>query len=103
MPTKYEVPSRADIGCDMEKAINPPKREWDHEPDKTDQELGADIERVHLSWNRYFDGETEFDDLNDLYQRMLCRFGKLKKKELSHFHLPEEKISPSVYLTRQEK
>ncbi|XP_062573849.1 uncharacterized protein LOC134235715 [Saccostrea cucullata] len=57
--------------------IKPPTRGWDYEPPEDEETVGADIERIRSMWNKYCDNNYDFQNLDDVFNRMKNKYGTL--------------------------
>nr|XP_022312288.1 uncharacterized protein LOC111117454 isoform X2 [Crassostrea virginica] len=55
--------------------IKPPRKGWGYEPPSEEITTGADIERIRLMWNKFCDGDLQFPQLDDVYNRMKDKYG----------------------------
>lgn len=58
--------------CD---GIKPPNRGWDYEPPDDETHVGADIERIRSMWNKYCDDDLQFEHLDEVYNRLILKYG----------------------------
>lgn len=89
--------------------IKAPERGWDSEPPDEDIDVGADIERIRLMWNKYCDNDLQFKHLDDVYKRMKLTFGTVpvhqgdgnrKHKDEDDFELLKDKIQSKSFIIK---
>ncbi|XP_048748324.2 uncharacterized protein LOC125660635 [Ostrea edulis] len=56
--------------------IKPPTTGWGYKPRDDDFSTGADLERIRTIWNVYCDNHCNDQQLNDVYGRMLEKYGE---------------------------
>ena len=87
--------------------IKPPRKGWGYEPPSEEITTGADIERIRLMWNKFCDGDLQFPQLDDVYNRMKDKYGTeavlgddsvQKHGEEEGFEELKEKITSKIYL-----
>lgn len=61
------------------EGIKPPNRGWDYEPPDVETHVGADIERIRYMWNKYCDDDFELKHLDEVYNRMKKKYGRMKQ------------------------
>ncbi|XP_062617282.1 uncharacterized protein LOC134278984 isoform X4 [Saccostrea cucullata] len=72
------------------KDIKPPGMGWGYEPDSDDNSEGADIERIRSMWNQYCDNDHHYPQLEEVYRRMVERYGEIHKRILSENETSED-------------